>query len=222
MSGQDEEYLRVVEEYKNFDIDGFKREVMDSFDKEVNTLNSKEAGQKGEGIKRIQQYERLHEDHQNLQKENIEAGDGRKKVLENIQKDTIEFDTFAKTAIKEKKGFRDNISDLEDSLRKLNDQLSNLVLDNKNLQLVVDTEGALRNAKANAEVVSVTSVNNDLKTQVARINQNISEEQQKRGEAKRVLEDLTKKHGEAVKKYEALLAEIEKEKKKAESDLDGA
>jgi len=27
---------------------------------------------------------------------------------------------------------------------------------------------------------------------------------------------LTKKHGEAVKKYEALLAEIEKEKKKAE------
>lgn len=166
MSGQDEEYLRVVEEYKNFDIDGFKREVMDSFDKEVSTLNSREAGQKGEGIKRIQQYERLHVDHQNLQKENLDAGDGRKKVLENIQKDTNEFDTFAKNAIKEKKGLRDNIADLEDSLRKLNDQLSNLVLDNKNLQLVVDTESSLRSAKANAEVISVTSVNKDLKTQV--------------------------------------------------------
>lgn len=89
------------------------------------------------------------------------------------------------------------------------------MLDNKNLQLVVDTEGALRTAKANAEVVAVSSVNNDLKTQVARVNQNISEEQQKRGEAKRVLEDLTKKHNEAVKKYEALLAEIEKDKKKS-------
>jgi len=54
MSGQDEEYLRVVEEYKNFDIDGFKREVMDTFEKEVNTLNNSEAVHKGEGIKKIQ------------------------------------------------------------------------------------------------------------------------------------------------------------------------
>jgi hypothetical protein len=121
MSGQDEEYLKVVEEYKNFDIDGFKREVMDSFDKEVNTLNSKEAGQKGEGVKRIQQYERLHGEHQNLQKENLESGESRKKILEAVQKETNEHDVYGKTSIKEMKGLRDNISDLEDSLRKLND-----------------------------------------------------------------------------------------------------
>lgn len=57
MTQQDEEYLKTVEEYKNFDIDGFKREVMDQFDKEVNTLNTSEATHKGEGIKKIQQYE---------------------------------------------------------------------------------------------------------------------------------------------------------------------
>ena len=120
-------------------------------------------------------------DHQNLQKENLDAGNGRKKVLESIQSDTNAFDTFAKNAIKEKKGLRDNIGDLEDSLRKLNDQLSNLTLDNKNLQLVVDTEAALKTAKANAEVVSVTSVNRDLKSQVDRINQNITDETDKKG-----------------------------------------
>jgi len=53
MSGQDEEYLRVVEEYKNFDIDGFKREVMDQFDKEASTLVNSENAHKGEGIKKI-------------------------------------------------------------------------------------------------------------------------------------------------------------------------
>lgn len=63
MSGQDEEYLWVVEEYKNFDIDGFKREVMDQFDKEATVLTNNESAHKGEGIKKIQQYERLHGEH---------------------------------------------------------------------------------------------------------------------------------------------------------------
>lgn len=166
MSGQDEEYLRVVEEYKNFDIDGFKREVMDQFDKEASTLVNSENAHKGEGIKKIQGYERLHTDHQNLQKENIDAGNQRKKILETIQSENNSFDVFAKTAIKDKRGLRDNLADLEDSLRRLKDQLSNITLDNKNLQLVVDTESALRTAKANAEVQSVTSVNKDLKGQV--------------------------------------------------------
>lgn len=39
MIEQDEEYQRVVEEYKNFDIDGFKQEVTDEYEKEVSTLN---------------------------------------------------------------------------------------------------------------------------------------------------------------------------------------
>ena len=133
MSGQDEEYLRVVEEYKNFDIDGFKREVMDQFDKEATVLSNAEGSHKGEGIKKIQQYERLQGDHLALQKENIEAGNQRKKVLEEIQQDNNQFDTYAKTAIKEKRGLRDNLADLEDSLRRLKDQISNVTLENKNL-----------------------------------------------------------------------------------------
>ena len=84
----------------------------------------------------------------------------------------------------------------------------------------MDTEAALKTAKANAEVVSVTSVNTDLKTQVDRLNRNIQEEQGKRSEAKRVLDDLTKKHAAAIKKYEEMLAEIEKSKKQAEADLE--
>ncbi len=65
-------------------------------------------------------------------------------------------------------------------------------------------------------------MNKDLLSQSERIKSNIQEEQSKRAEAKRVLDDLTKKHNEAVKKYEALLAEVEKDKKKSETDLDTA
>lgn len=195
---------------------------MDQFNKEESVLNNNESAHKGEGIKKIQQYERLHGDHQNLQKENIDAGNQRKKTLEEIQADNNSFDQFAKTAIKDKRGLRDNLADLEDSLRRLKDQLSNITLDNKNLQLVVDTEAALKTAKANAEVQSVTTVNKDLKTQVDRLQRNIQDETDKKGQAKRILDDLTAKHAAAQKAFEQLLAEIEKEKKRVEGELDAA
>lgn len=143
-------------------------------------------------------------------------------MLEEIQTDNNQFDQHAKSSIKEKRGLRDNLADLEDSLRRLKDQLSNVTLDNKNLQLVVDTEAALRTAKANAEVQSVSTVNKDLKTQVDWLQRNIQDETDKKGQAKRILDDLTAKHTAAQKAFETFLAEIEKEKKRVETELDNA
>ena len=39
MSTADQDYIKTVEEYKNFDIDGFKSEIMHEFDKETSVLN---------------------------------------------------------------------------------------------------------------------------------------------------------------------------------------
>lgn len=88
--------------------------------------------------------------------------------------------------------------------------------------MVVDTEAALRTAKANAEVQSVTTVNKDLKTQVDWLQRNIQDETEKKGQAKRILDDLTAKHTAAQKAFETFLAEIEKEKKRVETELDNA
>lgn len=51
------------------------------------------------------------------------------------------------------------MGDLEDKLRNLRDNLSEAQLENKNLQLIVDTESSLRDAKATAEITAVRAVN---------------------------------------------------------------
>lgn len=115
---------------------------------------------------------------------------------------------------------RDNLSDLEDTLRKLKCQLSNVTLENKNLQMVVDTEAALKEAKAVAEQQAAGTVNADLKHQVNRIEVDITEEQKKKTEAQRILDELNALH-EQVKTD--LAAEVEKEeanKKGLQSQLE--
>ena len=125
-----------MEEYKNFDIDAFKHEIMNEFDQEVNNkIRVAEANHKAEGEKEIDKYDRLHDEHQSLQKENLEAGEDRKGTLTKIQNENNELDSFAQNAIREKRSLRDNIADLEDTLRRLKDQLSTTTLDNRNLQL---------------------------------------------------------------------------------------
>jgi len=87
---------------------------------------------------------------------------------------------------------------------------------------VVDTEAALKTAKANAEVQSVTSVNKDLKTQVDWLQRNIQDETDKKGQAKWILDDLTAKHAAAQKTFEQFLTEISNEKKRIETELENA
>lgn len=203
MSGQDEEYLRVVEEYKNFDIDGYKRELGDDLEKEISTLTTNEDNHKGEGSGKIEGFERLHTEHQGLQKDNIAAGDNRKRILVEVQTETNSYSTFATEATQEKRSLRDNLADLEDTLRRLKDQLSNVTLENKHLQLVVDTEKALKEAKAAAEVQSLTTVNRDLTAQVDRVTADIQEETSKKDEAKRILDELNKLHAQVKADLEA-------------------
>lgn len=173
-------------------------------------MNSQQAAHKD--VEKIAQFERLHGDHQQLQKDNLGAGEDRRKVLTEITDATNDFDRHAQDATKDKRQLRDSLGDLEDTLRRLKDQFSNLTLENKNLQLVVDTEAALKEAKATAETQAVTTVNGDLTVQSERLDRDIAEETQKKGEAKRILDDLTARHQAATKEFEKTLQEAEKEK----------
>jgi len=168
----------------------------------------------------VAQCERLQDEHQQLQKDNLAAGKDRRQVLSDITDATNDFDNHAQEATREKRGLRDNLVDLEDTLRRLRDQFSNVTLENKNLQLVVDTESALKDAKATAETQAVTTVNRDLTEQSDRLDRTIEEENDKKGEAKRILDDLTAKHEAATKEFEKTIKEAEKEKQEAQKALD--
>ena len=219
MSRTTEEYERVVTEYKNYDIDGLRRELQDDLNKEINTLNLNQDAHKGETTKRIDGYERLQREHKDLQRENNEGFENRKAILTHIQDENIKFDKFAHEATEDKSKLRTELADKEHPLRVLQDQLAVLGLENKNLQLVIDTEAALRESKANAEVSALRTVNTDLKDQVNRIETDILDEKSKKTDAKKILDDLTAKHQEAEKAFKALLSDSEKRRDQVQKDL---
>ena len=65
----------------------------------------------------------------------------------------------------------------------------------------------------------MTTVNRDLKSQLDRVGADIKEEKQKKGEAERILGDLTNKHNNATQHFEGLLDAAQKEKAAAEKEL---
>ena len=211
----------IIEEYKSYDIDGLRRELQDELNQEIGTLNRNQETHLSETQKKVDGYERLQVEHKELQKENNDGHENRKAILSHIQEENTNFDTFAHQATEEKGQLRDELANKEHPLRQLLDQVAVLGLDNKNLQLVIDTEAALRDAKAHAETNAVRSVNTDLKDQVNRIDTDILDEKTKKNEAKRILDELIAQHKEAQKFFEGLLKEAESGRDKVSEDLKG-
>jgi chromosome segregation ATPase len=220
MSRTTEEYTRIVTEYKNYDVDGLRRELQDNLNSEINTLNRNQDTHKGETGKKVDGYERLQREHKDLQRENNEGHENRKAILAHIQDENTKFDTHAKQATDEKATLRGDLANKEHPLRQLQDQVAVLGLDNKNLQLVIDTEAALREAKAHSETNAVRSVNTDLKDQVNRIETDILDERNKKNEAKRILDELTLQHKKADKEFEDLIKEAKNRNDTVKKDLE--
>ena len=214
-----DEYLRIVQEYKDFDMDGYRKELLGNFTAETDKINLEQDAHKSSLNKRLDELDRLHGEHKGLQKDNERTNKQRREILSKVEEQNTNFDKYAQESIAEKKKLRDQVADLEDTLRKLKDQLSEVQLDNKNLQLIVDTEGALREAKAQAETSAVKTVNQDLRAQIQRLETEMNEERSMKDSSKRVLDDLEKKFEKASKHFEALLKEAEDGKKQVELDL---
>ena len=53
MSRVTEETIRIVTEYKNYDIDGLRTELQDELNQEISSLNRHQETHKGEATKRV-------------------------------------------------------------------------------------------------------------------------------------------------------------------------
>ena len=142
----------------------------------------------------IDALQKLHGDHKNLQKDNTSAHHDRLKTLADVADENKKYGQFANDAAQEHSKLRDTIADKEHPLRVLRNEVAILGLENKNLQLVIDTEAALREAKGKAEIVAVTSVNKDLKDQTKRFEDDIKEERARKDDAHKILADLTSEY----------------------------
>lgn len=194
MSSQTVEVTRIITEYKEFNIGNVRTEHAQIIQKECDDLTNKLRANTDENVALIDRMQKLHEEHKNLQKENNAEHEGKKATLNDIVNENNSYDAFAKAAAAEHAGLRDDIAGKEHPLRVLQNEVAILGLENKNLQLVIDTEAALRDAKAQAEISAVTTVNTDLKDQTQRFENDINEEKARKNDAERLLRELDRKH----------------------------
>ena len=171
-----EEYLRAPDTPDPADDmpeDGvvieFKHELLDHFLNKAEEFGKQHDQHTGDAVAEIEQFEKLQEDHKATHDANNTNHDERRQLAEKIIQQSQEFEDYTKDSAAHKRELRGELDDLEDTLRKLKDQISEIEIENKNLQLIAETEQSIQDAKDRAEEDAVKAVNRDLKELVDRL-----------------------------------------------------
>jgi len=165
-SEEDHQYQGHEEE--GIDID-FEHPLLDHFLERADKLGQDHDQHTSQAVQRIEEYEKTQESYMGLVKDNDAVHDDRRNITLELQKNTEEFDEYSKDSAQTKRDMRAEFDNLEDALRKLKDQISETEIENKNLQLIAETEQSIQDAKDRAEQDAVKAVNKDLKELVNRL-----------------------------------------------------
>lgn len=157
------------DDYTAFDLERFKNELMDKFIRDTNDIASENDRVKRDALSKIQEYENTHiaDRELNLGEDNFIYQ--RKSIAESISKASSDFDKTTTEATKEKRKLREEMADLEDSLRKVRDQLAETELENTNFQTIVDAVKDIQANQKSAELNALRTINLDLKDQIAKL-----------------------------------------------------
>lgn len=93
----------------------------------------------------------------------------RRKATEEILAHAENFNAYSKDSADEKRNLRQEFDDHEHQLRNLKDQILETELENKNLQMIAETEQSIQDAKDRAEEDAIKTVNDDLRDMVDRL-----------------------------------------------------
>ena len=164
-----EEYLRPNEN-QDQEAEGegeyvieFRHELLDHFLEKADEMGKAHDSHTSEAVNRIEDYEKVQEDHKKLYDANHSNHDERRKLTDKIIQHSKNFEDYAKDSSKYKRDLRGELDDLEDTLRRLKDQINEVEIENKNLNLIAETEQSIQDAKNRAEADAVNAVNRDLK-----------------------------------------------------------
>ena len=80
-----DEYLRIVQEYKDFDMDAYRKELMGNFTAETDKINVEQDTHKSSLNKRLDELDRLHGEHKGLQKDNERTNKQRREILAKVE-----------------------------------------------------------------------------------------------------------------------------------------
>ena len=108
---------------------------------------------------------------------------------------------------------------MEDQLRKLRDKLAEVEIENNSYQILQDAEKQLREARNEAEASAASSVNQDLKDHIKRLQRDVEVGQKNREGSKRMIDELRAKYQEVAGLFEKYLREALQNKEELEGDL---
>jgi chromosome segregation ATPase len=219
-----EEYLRAPDTPEPTDEEGgvvieFKHELLDHFLDKADEFGKQHDEHTGEAVNRIENYERIQDDHKGLYDENHSNHHERRKLTEKIIKQSKEFEQYTKDSAGNKRELRGELDDLEDTLRKLKDQISEVEIENKNLQLIAETEQSIQDAKDRAEADAITAVNRDLKELVSRLSADSEADISYQEVSERIKADVERNYNQSQDDFNRFLQQSEAGRNELAEDL---
>lgn len=178
-----EEYLRSPDTPEPTDEEAdagvvieFKHELLDHFNDRADEFSKEHDFHTNNAVNKIEEFERTQEQHRELYEINHDNHEERRKATEDILKTGKDFEAYTKDSAAQKRKLRGELDELEDQLRRFNFKgmpanirMSEVEIENKNLQLIAETEQSIQDAKDRAEADAITAVNRDLKDLISRL-----------------------------------------------------
>ena len=219
-----EEYLKApdtpdpTEEEGAYAIE-FRHELLDHFLEKADELGKAHDDHTSQAVNRIEEYEKIQEEHKVLYDTNHNNQDERRKLTEKLIEHSKNFEDYSKDSATHKRRLRAELDELEDTLRKLKDQISEMEIENKNLVLISETEQSIQDAKNRAEADAVNAVNRDLKELVARLSIDAEKDISFQEVSERIKGDVNKNYQQSENDFNRFLKQAETAREELSEDL---
>ncbi|TNV81094.1 hypothetical protein FGO68_gene10404 [Halteria grandinella] len=165
---KEQELAQVMSDFYRFDLSELKKDIKTLVDSETRTIMQ----DKDSKVQQITQtFKRIAQIKQDHVLDELEVKGGRKVDLEGYQKQSQEHQKLIEDVSKSKTEVRSEITELEIELRRLKEQVSDIKLENKNLEYIIQREEELKRDKEALEEKALLTVTDDLQDQLTELKQ---------------------------------------------------
>lgn len=98
----------------DFDLDGFKRDLMDKFIDDTTAIAQEQDEHKRQVAAKIEDFERLHMRHKAIGNDSDAASMERRAIVQKVNEKNVDFENFTRETTNKKSALRDEMANLED------------------------------------------------------------------------------------------------------------
>ena len=98
----------------DFDLDGFKWDLMDKFIDDTTAIAQEQDEHKWQVSAKIEEFERLHMRHKAIGNDSDAASMERRAIVQKVNEKNVDFENFTRETTNKKSALRDEMANLED------------------------------------------------------------------------------------------------------------